>query len=74
MVDCEKGLREMELWRYNMDIVSSPEGHKSVALCRLTRTTGDADQNKDGEISYDEIKTYNKNWELLTTANYYQLN
>ena len=71
MLDCEKGLREMELWRYNMDIVSSPEGHRAVALCRLTRATADVDQNKDGIVSYDEVKVFNKNWELLTTANYF---
>ena len=71
MVDCEKGLRELELWRYNMDIVASPEGHRTVALCRLTRANANADKNNDGRISMGEFNMYNTNWELLTTANYF---
>ena len=36
MVDCSKGVNELELWRYNLDQLSAPDYYASVVACRIS--------------------------------------
>ena len=40
MLDAEHGVREIELWRYNLDATLAQEHHGTVALCRISNEDG----------------------------------